>query len=560
MTSIILETITGTKHEFNREYINYWQRIKELSEIADESNIIQVFDIEDKYIVKIIEFLDMYHNPTNKFGIHRPLRNKKLGVNRGLEVTTPDLECRPCLIESGVPKMYVDYMTTIEVDDIIPFYKVVFDAHIVMLYNLVGAYIAYCLTNVDYDKIVLDECEIYGKNDLADFTKKSRDEKASIRKFLIDNVGKREFIYDEKFPPFNLEEEKALTKNPTYVRFAQVEPDYEKMYLERNPPKVPLTPEQIAERRFLNIPNTEYIPGFNTLNYLTQNYVSKKPDYDGPVLGRLNFNPESADEMKALTDIVKPFVEDKFFGTVEDDDARSYTEYNEEGKDETTFDKDLYQDFLRRKETRFRVREFLINNRKTNNRRIGYNFMIEQIKARDKAYRESREYQICELYKHCDEPKLIMNPDSDAIYETSLAAAGGARDDLDFDTSEDETVYNTDTDYTDSSSESEYDEDEDEDAEKPPRVHRPPKPRTVISRNVPGNPFRFNLDDKHKTVMLYMPQDVHDPAEDGYAEPSIYSRVEAKDLYTGALLEDELPHVAAEPAPYVGAGCPVGSG
>ena len=158
-----------------------------------------------------------------------------------------------------------------------------------MLYTLFGAYIAYCATNINYEEMIFYQCEMNNINPLSHFSEQSRDHKASVRKFLIDKMGKREFIYDTNYVPFNLEEEMKLTKDITYVRFKEVVPDYSAMYIAENPPIVPLTPEQIRERRFLNIPNTEYIPGINTLNYLTENYVSKKPTYNGSVLSKLNF-------------------------------------------------------------------------------------------------------------------------------------------------------------------------------------------------------------------------------------------------------------------------------
>lgn len=568
---VFLQSNTGTKHEFNVDYIPYWPRINSLSQlVSDGDNVIDVLDIEDKYIVKIIEFLQMFSVPTNYFGIHCPLRNKRLGLSRNPDLVIPEDECKPCLIESGVPKMFVDYLESFEVkdgaNDIVNFYLIVFNENIKMLYTLMGAYIAYSVTNINYEEMVFYQCEVNNINPLIHFTEQSRDHKASVRKFVIDKIGKREFIYDTNFVPFNLEEELKLTKDITYIRFKEVVPDYSAMYIAENPPIVPLTPAQISERRFLDIPNSEHIPGFNTLTYLTENYVSKKPTYNGPVLSKLNFQKESAEEMKSISDIIKPFIEDKFFGTVEDDDARSYTEYTEEGKDETTFNQDLYEDFLRRQKTRFHVREFLINNRK-NNRQLRYKFMVEKIKRRDRSVQNTREFKIGLAFKNKDIVKVFEDPDAPtpagAAEGTVVGAgigAGGAAlapaaaatdDDNDYDTSASDTEWDTSSDYTESSSESEDDDDdEDEDEDKPKKakkVHRPhPKPRNVVKRNVPGNPFKYKINKSYEGIFKFIGPDIYDTAEDGYAERSIYAVLNPNDLYMGDKSKDVVMDVGVE--------------
>ena len=117
-----------------KEIINLWPKYKNC-----ETDI-RINDISFNIVSYIIKYLNIFKN--NYFGIHSPLKNK---IN--------NKEYFVSLIESGVPKILLDYCNNINNIYFLDLYIISDKEQIPMLSNLLAAFIAYISSIYKWERI-----------------------------------------------------------------------------------------------------------------------------------------------------------------------------------------------------------------------------------------------------------------------------------------------------------------------------------------------------------------------------------------------------------------------
>lgn len=554
MISII--SSDGVRRDVDKEqYMMYWPNLVNLIEMDPTATEFEMSHIDSYCLDKIIEFISLYSNPMNYFGIHRPLKNLALDttVTREFNDQIVNLEF------SGVPKVFIEYLNTIEIELFMPMFKTIFNEKITMLTNLLSAYIAECIAKYGWQKYHYYIMENFGVNKIMAFYDMNMFKRSTIKNFIVNKcLGKFEYIYDKKFVPVNLTEALAMEKTNTYCSKAQCVLNYRKLYKEEmEAARLKLTEEQVAEKRFKEIIGSEHFPDFKDIPVFSKNYVSKNKNYVGPVLGRPYFDPAEkvtkADAPTPLMDINK--IVDKYmndpFQDIDNDDAHSYSNIEDDPEFKGYEDEncnDMIEDFNRRREVRIQVRKYFINKCKINreNAKILHYRMIA---GRDKYYESERAFLIgCQVFKFTDNSLELNDPTFEAppdgnksqttgkptLYQVDktkrmerIAKERAEKEAVKADKS---TLKLTDADAgagveetkgeedDEDEDEDDDDDDEDDDSESEESEHGDDTEPEDLLEETDFASDKYRINEYIQSIFMYVPSDSEDPSMDGFAE------------------------------------------
>ena len=201
-TILITKDISALWPRFNKE---------------NSDNVINITDIDIESVKLIIKYLHIFKD--NYFGIHAPLKNR----SNNDEIYTS-------LIESGVPKILLDYCNNIHNKLFMKLYTVSYTENIPMLTELLGAFIAYISSIYKWNRIHFyylkyKKINKFEKNKTEDNLKKIYINSELIEKY----IGYREFIYDKNYIPLNLNNELNKITNATFISSTEICTNYKLM-------------------------------------------------------------------------------------------------------------------------------------------------------------------------------------------------------------------------------------------------------------------------------------------------------------------------------------------
>ena len=351
-----------------------WPRINNLVKQTgpEDEKKYYVYDIDNRSIELTLEFLNLYKEPENYFGIHAPLKyNKSLDIVKE-KPDDPDEGGFATLNVSGVPDIFIRYLDNLSVEDVGNLLYFSYSENITMLSELLSAYFAQCLCKYQWKKIHYYMLKVKRVNRFILHESKNFYEKEYINQIISSRVGIKEFIYEDSRPPLNLEAEKLKIPEIPFCSHCEILHDFKELkILEDSNTIKPLSEEEKEAKRYRGLKYSEYfdlsdIPNIDKYN--PNEIPEKRSDATNKLIQK-----EIIEEQ-----ILKPYHEDKY-GDSDDDDVDSYTDIFDDPEC-PPYDPVIEAEFMLKKSIRQGIRRKTIDARKQNRtdlKQFTYRYMRE---------------------------------------------------------------------------------------------------------------------------------------------------------------------------------------